>query len=58
MTKELLTKIISTKPELKNIPIIANVNFGHTLPLTTLPIGGEIEMIAKGDQAKILVTVH
>src|SRR3989344_747224 len=58
MTKELLTKIIHTKPELKNIPIIGNIDMGHTLPLATLPIGGEVEMSANGSKSKILVTIH
>ncbi|MES2314441.1 MAG: S66 peptidase family protein [Patescibacteria group bacterium] len=58
MTKELLTKIISTKPELKGVPVIANINFGHTLPLSTLPIGGEIQMLAEKGKAQIIVTMH
>ena len=28
------------KPELKNIPVIANVDFGHTYPILTIPLGG------------------
>ncbi len=41
MTRELLTKIIKTKKELVQIPVIANVDFGHTTPMITFPIGGE-----------------
>ena len=33
-------EFILNKPELKHMPIIANVDFGHTTPLTTFPIGG------------------
>ncbi len=40
MTLEKIKYIIETKKELKNIPIIANVDFGHTNPLFTFPIGG------------------
>ncbi|MBT7902632.1 LD-carboxypeptidase [Candidatus Woesearchaeota archaeon] len=40
MTLEKLKYIIESKEELKNIPIIANVDFGHTNPLITFPIGG------------------
>jgi muramoyltetrapeptide carboxypeptidase LdcA involved in peptidoglycan recycling len=58
MTRELLAKIIETKPELKSIPVVANVNLGHTLPLSTLPIGGEIEITATSENAKILVVKH
>ncbi len=50
MDKEKLQYIIETKKELKNIPIIANVDFGHTNPMFTFPIGGccEIELSQKG----------
>ncbi|MBT4257894.1 LD-carboxypeptidase [archaeon] len=40
MDLEKLKDIIETKKELKKIPIIANVDFGHTNPLITFPIGG------------------
>ena len=58
MTREILNKIISSKPELKNIPIIANADFGHTTPIATLPIGGEIIMTVSNDKAKITVIIH
>ncbi|MGE0792952.1 MAG: S66 peptidase family protein [Candidatus Woesearchaeota archaeon] len=44
MTKEILTKIVKSKKELDNIPIIANVDFGHTTPLITFPIGGKVSL--------------
>ena len=34
--------IISTKKELQNIPIIIDADFGHTTPIFTFPIGGDI----------------
>ena len=40
MTEELFLKIIQSKRELSDIPIIANVDFGHTTPQITFPIGG------------------
>ena len=58
MTEALLRKIISSKKELNGIPIIANINFGHTMPLGTLPIGGEIEINASINQATITVLKH
>ncbi len=42
--REFLTKIIKSLPELDNIPVIANVSFGHTTPIITIPIGGECEI--------------
>lgn len=40
VTREGLEYILNTKAELKNIPILANVDFGHTSPLLTIPLGG------------------
>lgn len=48
-----LTLIIDSKRELKNIPIIANVDFGHTMPMFTFPIGGICEINADGTAATI-----
>jgi len=39
MSLDKLKQIIK-KPELKKIPIIANVDFGHANPIFTFPIGG------------------
>ena len=49
MTRDLLAHIIKTKAALKNLPVIANVDFGHTKPMITFPIGGEVRISAKGD---------
>jgi muramoyltetrapeptide carboxypeptidase LdcA involved in peptidoglycan recycling len=37
---EKLHYIIATKPKLKNIPIICDVDFGHSTPIITFPIAG------------------
>lgn len=58
MTRELLEKIINTKSELQNLPIIANVDFGHTTPLATLPVGGSMEIIATANKVKIRIIEH
>ena len=58
MTLALLTKIIKTKPELDNIPVIANLNFGHTTPIFTIPIGGVVEVSAQDGVSKIKVIEH
>lgn len=58
ITNKLLIKIFKTKKELENIPIIANVDFGHTTPMITFPIGGMIQMSAKNNQTKIIIINH
>lgn len=46
MTKEKWTQLIKSKKELENIPVIANCDFGHTTPIFTFPIGGQIQLNA------------
>ena len=47
MTDEKWTRIIKGKEKLKNIPVIAGADFGHTTPIFTFPIGGKAKLIAK-----------
>lgn len=58
MSKELLQKILNSKKELRNIPIVANVDFGHTTPMVTMPIGGSLEICANNNEAKIKIIEH
>jgi len=56
ITKEKLIQIINTKAELKDIPVISNVDFGHTSPIITFPIGGEATVDTKNNS--IIITKH
>ena len=40
VTREQLEFILNNKKELEHLPILANVDFGHSTPLLTIPIGG------------------
>lgn len=53
-----IIKIIQETRELAHIPIIANVDFGHTSPLITFPVGGEVTVDAKKEGSHIVVTRH
>lgn len=44
MTRELLQEILSRQPALDRVPVLANVDVGHTSPILTLPIGGTAEL--------------
>jgi muramoyltetrapeptide carboxypeptidase len=55
ITDEALKKIIMSKEELKNIPIIANVNFGHVQPFATLPIGAAVTVKALDGKTEIFI---
>jgi muramoyltetrapeptide carboxypeptidase len=57
VSDDLLIQIIKSKKELKNIPVIANVDFGHTNPIVTYPIGGTVSIIV-GAVSGIEVTRH
>lgn len=57
MTRDQLEAIIRTRPELDGIPIVANVDFGHTYPILTIPVGGTAVIDAEpGDRAQLTLT--
>jgi len=58
MTNELLIKIIKTKKELNNLPVIANVDFGHTDPKITFPVGGEVSLEVRNGEIKLSISKH
>ncbi len=58
MTIDKLKFIIQTKKELKSIPIIANVDFGHSNPLVTFPIGGKVKISTLKGKAIIEILTH
>jgi len=58
VSKEKLIKFINKNEKLKKIPIIADLDFGHTEPFFTFPIGGKAKMIASKDSSKIIIKEH
>jgi muramoyltetrapeptide carboxypeptidase LdcA involved in peptidoglycan recycling len=58
MTSEKIIGIIRNKPELDQMPVIANVDFGHTTPLATFPIGGQVHLSAENRFCTITVIQH
>lgn len=57
MNLNLLKTIVQTKKALQGMPIIANVDFGHTDPMITFPIGGTIKIRAN-DNIKMMIINH
>ncbi len=53
MSKELLIKIVKSKRELDRIPVVADVDFGHTAPMITFPIGGFASLSARNQTIDI-----
>lgn len=55
---EQLVKIIKSKRELDNIPVVANVDFGHTDPMATFPIGGEVTLVVSMEKSALIIIKH
>lgn len=47
--------IIKNKPILDKIPIIGGCDFGHTTPMITFPIGGEVKIQAHENRIKLTI---
>jgi muramoyltetrapeptide carboxypeptidase LdcA involved in peptidoglycan recycling len=53
-----LVKIIKSKQELTNIPVIAEADFGHTTPQFTFPIGGRGKLSAVNGKVSFTILEH
>ena len=40
MDEEKIKRLLALRPQLQRIPVITQLDFGHTSPLATLPVGG------------------
>jgi muramoyltetrapeptide carboxypeptidase LdcA involved in peptidoglycan recycling len=58
VTDELLSKIVDSKKKLRGLPILTNVDFGHTSPMFTFPIGGRVKMRAIQNESIIVIEKH
>ena len=58
MTREKLIKIIKTKKELHSMPVLADVDFGHTEPKITFPIGGTASLEASKKKSMLEIRAH
>ena len=53
-----LKHMVETKPELRGKPVIYGVDFGHTTPHTTFPLGGVARIQADSSGATIQILRH
>lgn len=58
VSMEQFKAIIHSKEKLKHLPVIANVDFGHTAPYITFPIGGNVYLKAEGNIATLNIKKH
>ncbi len=54
---EIVSRLLKEKKELKEVPIVANVDFGHTFPRITFPIGGTAR-INLNSESQITIVNH
>lgn len=57
MTRGLLDEIVARQPALTGLPVLANVDFGHTDPRVTFPIGGSASL-SVGDEPRLQLTAY
>ena len=55
MTSDKWIRLIKSKKELENIPVIANYDFGHTTPMITFPIGGKAKIQAMDENVSLKI---
>ncbi|AIQ53063.1 S66 peptidase family protein [Paenibacillus sp. FSL R7-0331] len=55
VTRDMLITIIQSKKELLHLPVAADVNFGHTSPIFTFPVGGQAKLTAAADTVDLLI---
>lgn len=48
ISRDLLEQIVAKHPVLSTVPVVANLDFGHTSPMFTIPIGGIARLEARG----------
>ncbi|HEY1074511.1 MAG TPA: S66 peptidase family protein [Patescibacteria group bacterium] len=58
MTDELLRHLLLDQLGLRHIPIITGLDFGHTVPLLTLPVGGTVRIDAQATGSRIQILTH
>lgn len=54
ISRNLLEQIIHTKGALKHLPVVANFDIGHSTPIITYPIGGQISLTLQGRNQPII----
>jgi muramoyltetrapeptide carboxypeptidase LdcA involved in peptidoglycan recycling len=58
MSRALLEQIIDAQPVLTGIPVLANIDVGHTHPLATFPIGGQGRLTIADTETSLTLLRH
>jgi len=57
VSQDQIIEMVKEKKELANIPVVANVDFGHTNPKVTLPVGGKLQLEVLGKNSRLKVSL-
>ncbi len=58
MTPEVIEAILKSKKKLKDLPIVFDVDFGHTTPQITFPIGGTCSLNTDMGFVTLIIDEH
>jgi muramoyltetrapeptide carboxypeptidase LdcA involved in peptidoglycan recycling len=58
MTPRLLDTVLDSLPAYDGVPCLADVDFGHTQPVTTMPIGGTLRVQAVAGAPAVVVEAY
>ncbi|MDR1694637.1 MAG: LD-carboxypeptidase [Lactobacillaceae bacterium] len=58
ISKDRLSAILMSKEQIKDLPIIANVDFGHSTPIIAFPIGGTASIEFRDGRYEIKIIKH
>jgi muramoyltetrapeptide carboxypeptidase len=58
ITTQQLVEVLRYHRELDEIPIICGVDFGHTTPRITFPVGGTCRLVTDSDQPSLRIIEH
>jgi muramoyltetrapeptide carboxypeptidase LdcA involved in peptidoglycan recycling len=58
MTRALLEQIVGNQPVLSGLPVLADIEAGHTFPMATFPIGGQARLTVSADRSGLVLLRH
>lgn len=58
INRDQVAAIVDRMPQLRGVPVVANVDVGHTNPFFTFPVGGEARLTASADDPHLVLTRH
>jgi muramoyltetrapeptide carboxypeptidase LdcA involved in peptidoglycan recycling len=58
VSRQRLAQLIADIPQLHGVPVVANVDVGHTNPLFTFPIGGAARLVGDPEDTHLVLTRH